>query len=140
MPVPSSIDARLYYRCALQRRDDARVLRKAGGTAGGAVYLAGYGVECILKALLLTNVPERQRSIVLQSFRGGKAHDYEWLRTQLRLNGVASFPSEINRSFLLVGDWTPELRYSPRAVEEDDADAFLTATEQIIHWADGRLY
>ena len=44
MAVPKSREARLFYRCAKQRFDDAAVLRKAEHTTG-AVYLAGYGVD-----------------------------------------------------------------------------------------------
>ena len=52
MAIPASIEARLYYRCAFQRHEDAQILLRADHTTG-AVYLAGYGVECILKALVL---------------------------------------------------------------------------------------
>ena len=42
----------------------------------GAVYLAGYSVECILKALIFSVVPLVQIEAVLGSFRGVRAHDY----------------------------------------------------------------
>ena len=61
MAVPGSSDARLYYRCAFQRYEESQVLIEAGYTTG-AVYLAGYGIECILKALVL-NVSTGRRSI-----------------------------------------------------------------------------
>ena len=53
MAVPASSEARLYYRCAFQRQEDAQILLRADRTTG-AVYLAGYGRECILKALVLS--------------------------------------------------------------------------------------
>ena len=48
-----------------------------------AVYLAGYGVECALKALLLSIVPVREQAAIIQTFRGTRAHDFLWLRRQL---------------------------------------------------------
>lgn len=58
MGVPKSKHARLFYRCALHRRDEAKILRKADPRTTGAVYLAGYSVECILKALILAAAPQ----------------------------------------------------------------------------------
>ncbi len=55
MALPRAAEARRYYRAAKQRYEDAQMLLEAGRTTG-AVYLAGYAVECILKALLLANV------------------------------------------------------------------------------------
>ena len=138
MAVPSDTNARLFYRCAFQRYEEAEVLLRTGYTTGG-VYLAGYAVECILKTLLLMAVPAGGREVTLSSFRGGRAHDFEWLRSQYRINGGAVFPAEVNRHFTLVSDWSTDLRYSPKSVREADAEAFLAASLAIINWADGRL-
>ena len=94
MAIPGSSDARLYYRCAFQRYEEAEVLLEADYTTG-AVYLAGYGIECILKALVLMSVAAGDRPETLKSFRGSKAHEYEWLRSLYLTNGGARFPREI---------------------------------------------
>ena len=138
MSIPGSSDARLYYRCAFQRYEEAEVLFRAEYTTG-AVYLAGYGIECILKALVLMAVPAAQRMDALRSFRGPKAHEYDWLRSQYLTSGGARFPREITQHFTLVNDWSTDLRYTPRSVREDEAEAFLAAAVAIIRWADGRL-
>lgn len=138
MAIPSSRDARLFYRCAYQRYEEAEVLLKAGYTTG-AVYLAGYGIECILKALVLMAVPARTRSDTLKSFRGGKAHEYEWLRSVYLMNGGTRFPRDITQHFTLVTDWSTDLRYTPRSVRADEAEAFLVAAVAIIQWADRSL-
>ena len=44
MAIPGYPEARLFYRCAFQRFDDAQVLLRADHTTG-AVYLAGYAVD-----------------------------------------------------------------------------------------------
>lgn len=138
MPIPDSIDARLFYRCAYQRYDDAKVLRNAEHTTG-AVYLAGYGVECILKALILNAVPSKRRKEILNSFRGAHAHDYNWLRDCYLANGGARFPPAVTRQFTLVNEWSTNLRYVPRTYRSDEADSFLVAVESIIQWAAERL-
>ena len=138
MATPRSSDARLFYRCAYQRFEEAEVLLMASYNTG-AVYLAGYGIECVLKSLVLSAVPAVDRSDTMKSFRGAKAHEYEWLRSLYLINGGARFPREINQHFTLVNDWSTELRYTPRKVPPEDAEAFVTSAATIIKWADGRL-
>lgn len=105
----------------------------------GAVYLAGYAIECILKALVLDAATDVKRAEVLSTFRGNLAHDYEWLRTRYLSSGGAAFPREVTRGFALVADWSTELRYVPRGISPKDADAFLKATETILDWAKERF-
>lgn len=138
MAIPASPEARLYYRCAFQRYEDAQILLSAARTTG-AVYLAGYGIECILKALVLSALAPAARAAMLDSFRGARAHDYEWLRALYLQNGGSRFPRETTRAFTLVNDWSTDLRYLPRTMKPDEAEGFLAAAENIIRWADGRL-
>ncbi len=138
MATPGSGDVRLFRRCAILRYEEAEVLFKADYTTG-AVYLAGYGIECILKALVLMSVAIGDRSGMLNSFRGRKAHEYEWLRSLYLVNGGARFPREINQHFTLVNDWSTDLRYTPRTVRTDEAEAFLASAVAIIQWANRRL-
>ncbi len=138
MPAKGFADAWLFRRSAILRYEESQILLKAGKTTG-AVYLSGYGIECILKALVLISTPAAKRSEMLQSFRGSKAHDYEWLRYLYRLNGGARFPRSINEHFTLVNDGSTDLRYNPSTVDEPDAEAFLKAREAIIAWAKGRF-
>lgn len=116
-------DSRLFTRCAVQRYEEAEVLQEAGYTTG-AVYLAGYSIECILKALLLASVRKADRSTVLKSFRGSKAHDYDWLRIEYLAVGGSLFPREIARHFALVNNWSTDLRYIPRFIRSDESSAF----------------
>ena len=138
MAIPHSRDARLFYRCAFQRYEEAQILVKAGKTTG-AVYLAGYGVECLLKALILEAVPASGRPDILKSFRGTKAHQYEWLHGIYSTNGGARWPAEMARHLTLVNDWSTELRNIPASVRPEDAEAFMHAAAAIMAWADGRL-
>jgi hypothetical protein len=52
MSTPRSVHAREFFRVALLRLEEAKVLmRPEFDMRGGAVYLAGYAVECMLKAV-----------------------------------------------------------------------------------------
>jgi hypothetical protein len=139
MELDMNANARLFYRCGLQRLDEARILRKADQLTTGAVYLAGYCVECMLKALILNELTNAEQTNMLKSFRGGKAHDFEWLREQYRRKNAAPFPSAITRSFVLVNDWSTALRYLPKNMKTGEIDAFLRAADDIKKWAAGRL-
>src|SRR5258708_2709251 len=86
MPKPRSAEAKPFYRASIQRIEDARVLLENRRTTG-AVYLAGYGVECILKVLLLEPTPKTRRAGVLTLFRGQLAHNFDWLKHELNLTG-----------------------------------------------------
>src|SRR4051794_29942912 len=138
MATPRSKESRLFYRCAQQRYGEAEILLEAGHPTG-AVYLAGYGIECMLKALVLSLVPPARSSAVLRSFRGSRAHDFNWLRFQYRLHGGAAFPREVNQHFLLADEWSTDLRYSPMTLRQDKAEAFIDAAKAILRWGDGRL-
>lgn len=138
MATPKTSEARRFFRCALQRRTEADVLFDAGYHTG-AVYLAGYGVECILKALLLSITPHSQVQGVLALFRGGKAHDYNQLWVWYRSRGGPPAPTAINREFGLVQEWSTDLRYSTDAWRREDADRFLGAARAIMEWARGRM-
>ena len=138
MGLPKAREAQPFFRSAKQRVEDADYLLEAGRTTG-AIYLAGYGVECILKALILNGVAKTKRAEIIATFRGAKAHDFDLLEKQYRNNGGASFPPKIRENFVLVGTWSTDFRYRPGTKEAKDAKEFLEAVAAIIEWADGRM-
>lgn len=141
MALPAFAEARVFYQIAKQRFEDARFLLDPGvNRTTAAVYLAGYGVECILKALVLSAIAnERRRQQMRDSFTGRKAHDFGWLKKQYIDRGGAAFPTDIARNFAMVNTWTTDMRYKPGTTKRKDAEAFFGAAEKIITWADGRL-
>jgi HEPN domain-containing protein len=138
MAIPSQKESRLFYRCAKQRYEEAEILLEAGHPTG-AVYLAGYGIECMLKALVLSAVPPGQVDLVLRGFRGNRAHEYEWLRGEYRVRSQASFPKHINQCFSRVDTWSTDLRYEPGNLRMRDAEVFMETARELIRWIDGRL-
>ena len=138
MALPHVSEARPFYQSAKQRFEDAEFLLEAERTTG-AIFLAGYSVECMLKALILSVVPPDRRSEMLDSFRGARAHDYDWLKAKYFENGGPPFPSSVSKSFSLVDTWRTDLRYKSGMSKRGDAESFLTAAKEIMDWADGRL-
>ena len=138
MAMPSSSSARLFYRAAKQRFEDAEFLLDLGRTTA-AVYLAGYSVECVLKSLVLASVPRRREAETMGLFRGARAHDYDWLWHLYAARKGAARPMEIVTHFARVNAWSTDMRYSPGTVALRDAVAFVKSAFEIIQWADERL-
>lgn len=138
MAVPSSVNARLFYRVANQRFEDAEFLLIAQRTTA-AVYLAGYSVECILKAMVLNSVPQYQEENILVEIRGARAHDYGWLRWLYFDHGGPNLPATLVPHFARVNTWSTDMRYVPGAISFRDARAFVDSAENILAWGDGRL-
>lgn len=130
--------ARSFYRAAQERIDDAELLLDLRRTTG-AVYLAGYGVECMLKALILDAAPEARQGAVLDQFRGARAHSCHWLLELYAGLGGAQMPLTIAGSFARVNSWSTEMRYMPATIPMQRARAFRDAALEVMNWADGRL-
>jgi hypothetical protein len=137
MPSTGPDEVRRFSDVAKQRYDDARFLLGHRNTA--AIYLAGYAVECVLKALWLSRVPPRGRAKQVESFRGEKGHDLEWLKVQYLRRGGEAFPPAIAKAFGRVKSWGTHLRYNPGAAKARNAVEFLRAVEELIEWANERL-
>jgi hypothetical protein len=138
MGLPHLPEARLYYRAGKQRFDDAQLLLREGRTTGG-VYLAGYTVECLLKALVLASVAAGLRQQLFREFRGSRAHDIEWLGALYRRHVGAAVPRDITRHLSRVASWSTDLRYATGLVKRREADEFLDAVIAVAAWADGRM-
>ncbi|MBW3540058.1 MAG: HEPN domain-containing protein [Planctomycetes bacterium] len=139
MGLPKVSEARPFYRAGKQRFEDARLLLDKAGRTTGAIYLAGYGIECLLKALVLSVVPAHERAAMVADFRGARAHNYDWLRSRYFGFGGSPFPREIAKSFALLNTWDTEWRYRSGTAPVRQAERFLQTAEQFIVWADGRL-
>lgn len=105
----------------------------------GAVYLAGYGIESMLKALIVSSVPRSQEPQVLTLFRGTQAHDYEWLLRLYREKGKLVPPPHLRTHFSHVTMWTTSIRYRPETIDEATASAFFQSADAIMRWIEGRL-
>jgi HEPN domain-containing protein len=138
MGLPRAAEARPYYRAARQRFDDAQLLLAAQRTTG-AVYLAGYTVECFLKALVLSSAAVGLRRELLREFRGTRAHSIEWLGALYRRQTHGTIPREVRRHLARVASWSTDLRYVAGTLKQREADEFMESVVAISNWADGRM-
>jgi HEPN domain len=136
--LPRALEAQPFYRAGRNRYDDAELLFHQKRYTG-AVYLAGYGVECMLKALILSVVPKAGRTAMVSNFRGRKAHDYEWLKWQLSKYWKGGTPAELSTHFSHVKVWSTDIRYDSTMFRYSHAKMFLDSAAEIIKWIDGRL-
>jgi HEPN domain-containing protein len=127
-----SQDVRRFKLAALQRFEDAQILFD-NNRATGAVYLAGYAVECFLKAVLLDRTPRSKQQAVWNSFRGKAGHNLDSLQYAVGRVGV-SLPPGLLRHFLKVSSWTTDLRYYAGSKKRDDARDFLQSAAQLLEW------
>lgn len=124
MSQPHASLPRRFYRASLQRFEEAELLFD-NSYYMGATYLAGYAVECILKALILNSVPSSHQSDVAREFRGQRAHDFQWLRRRYAQTQAPGITEDIRRRLLYVSTWETALRYEPRKGKATDAQQFL---------------
>lgn len=102
------------------RVEEARVLL-AAGLGSGADYLAGYAVECALKAFIVRRTLAgdfSREQLVLDSY----THDIEKLVTftEMRADRDVDIRVDPNRkdNWGLVGTWTESARYNIRSIDK----------------------
>ena len=129
------------------RMDDARALLTAVRWRG-AMYMAGYSIECLLKTKLMRMYEcrhlrelqeELQRRGVLSAQTSIFTHQLEPL---LRLAGGLERlrqSEEHWRLFNLVNRWVPAWRYTADLSNADDAADFLTAVNRISKWIENNI-
>jgi HEPN domain-containing protein len=118
------------------RYKDAQALLKAKRW-GGAIYLGGYAVECLLKARIL----KRKAS-------GDLPREY-WHHDLLRLMDVSGVAWEIklpknsalqDQMLLITGTWDVTMRYgSTQFTNRHEAQSFLEAVRKVRRWLQDSL-
>src|SRR5580704_7321832 len=136
MAKPKAKESQRFWRVAVQHIGDAQMLFRNGSKTGAATYLAGYAIECGLKALLLANCPPSKVKELLLSFTGSKAHDFDWLRQQLRQRQI-EVATHMLEHLRKVGSWSVALRYDPTEWDPRDTEVFLASTVAILDWVKG---
>ena len=127
---------REFLRAGKQRFTAANALFHSGLHLE-AIYLAGYTIECSLKAVILQHGPKsKQGEVTEQITRGTKAHNYESLLSLLKKSGVnmpEDLVSHVRRALTL---WSPDLRYQTGRKPVQEVMAMFEATRLILEWAE----
>ncbi len=137
---------------AERRLGDARFLQKSGlnARANGAMYLAGFVVECLLKANLLEehpwlqsagSPPERsgnERALWFLCYRwhdlGGMLERLPRLTERLAAAGQRGQTRVLQSLKSICAQWTIQARYSPQMATLQDADQFISQIEEVQSW------
>jgi hypothetical protein len=114
----------------------------------GAMYLCGYGVECLFKAYMIAQHPPLNRlSDVLFELRkadpnvrdicGVAGHDLSYLLT---LTGLET-RMDIGRKIQMgqCAKWRSSWRYSAEPAREDDAKAMVQAARSLVTWINSQI-
>lgn len=136
----SAPEVRRFTRAANAHCEAARQLladcpqRSSSALAHEVIYLAGYVVECALKALLLTNTPRKKHEELVQRFKDKLKHNLELLKSELSQRGV-ELPGEHKENLKRVRSvWSSEMRYDIQMRRREDAERVFDAAEEIFDW------
>lgn len=127
-----------FQELAAVRLKEARVLLRAG-CYEGAYYLAGYAVECALKACIAKRT-ERHDFPDKKRVNASYTHDMEELLILVGLRramveAAATHP-ELNKNWKIVRNWNEESRYDrpSREEAEDLLDALDDGNHGVPRW------
>ncbi len=131
-------------KAGIHRRDDAHALLNAARWRG-AMYMAGYSVECLLKAKLMrmygcSNLRDLEEELQRRGLLAEQAtiftHQLEILiRLANGMDRLRQHP-QLWPLFNIVNRWIPAWRYNPDLSNHDDAADYLGAVDSIRHWID----
>ncbi|HET6401435.1 MAG TPA: hypothetical protein VFH95_08560 [Candidatus Kapabacteria bacterium] len=106
---------------ATEHLDDARALLGAQRFAG-AIYLAGYAVECALKFRICDTLGWEEFPLT-KEHRALKSHDLNFL---LSFTGkLEEIKRKYSIAWQIVEKWNPEMRYNRRSTISAEALDFL---------------
>ncbi len=114
-----------------------------------AKYLAGYVVECILKAYIISRIPgamtlhtacERmqEHGMDVSNLSSSKGHNILFLLSLTDLEGN-QLPETIKHSLGICSRWKSTWRYSSEQVKHVDAVSFVTSAEKIYQFVRNRI-
>jgi hypothetical protein len=129
---------RVQLGASRRRREDAEALHGAGRWAG-AVYLAGYAIECSLKALICYNESKNSFRETRIFQRGGHGNILHSLTLLLGETSALQRAIMLDRTNKYKDAWKTitslwqkdELRYWDRLGSEDDCRRFIDAVKLI---------
>lgn len=123
-----------FWRAASQRLHAANLLIDSGIFLD-AVYLAGYVVECALKALIFQRTPAARRREVCQELTSRRrSHNFDVLSGSLRAMGYPPPPKVMGFLDSLNDEWRTDLRYAAALIPESEAEEFLERMTAVYEW------
>jgi len=140
------------WRAVAERRyGDARCLLESGDAerANGAIYMAGFAVECLMKALLVERHPNLSRPLDPATLSSSDREVFEALYRH-ELDDMLGFLPELEKKLSAISirsgqpawralndlceEWTVYVRYSPANAKLDRARIYLDTVEEVKKW------
>lgn len=126
------------YNAAGHRIDAAETLEDSHPL--DCLYLAGYGIECSLKALVLARTPTAERQQTYdKEFRGSFAHDFEWLHNKLSTLKSPLPKDQLKRLRKARLIWNVDLRYESKRPKASELDEVLDFAKTFWKWTKEQL-
>ena len=130
-------------RLSRLRIQEARILVRAGAFQG-AYYLAGYAVECALKACIARqfnrhDIPDRKLVNDVYTHDVDKLLDLAGLRPALRHDATANPALQTNWN--VTKDWKETVRYNPGITAQEAQDLYSACTARrhgVLRWLRNR--
>jgi HEPN domain-containing protein len=133
--MPTS--SRDFQRAALQRLTTAEFLLENRYNLD-AMYLAGYTIECTLKALILDRTDQVSKAETLRKISSGKKmHKSDLLGGLLKDLGCP-IPLHLVKK-LRRSTWSTALRYEVGRSDTGETRAFLKTAKAIYNWVESKL-
>jgi hypothetical protein len=127
-----------FLKVALQRLTAAEEIVGALRLTLEGQYIAGYSVECSLKALILETTAQHDRANVLEQLtHGSKHHRPEVLLDRLRERGVILTIELAKRMRRF--DWTTDLRYETGRKDTGETNGLLRTARPIYDWVEEQI-
>ncbi len=130
-------------KAGLKRLKDAKRLRNQSGWRG-SMYLAGYYVECKLKARLMEmydiwTLEELERKLYQRTGKPIKAftHSIEVLMTHT--GALNRMDNTARRSFTKCNQWRTDWRYDPSNGSRHECETFIEAVEILGNFIDRNI-
>lgn len=134
-------------KASRHRMEDALALLNAARWRG-AMYIAGYAIECLLKTKLMQMYncrhlreleDELQRQGVLSIHGTVFTHQLEALLKLAQGLDRLQQNKSLWRTFNTVNRWVPAWRYTANPASHEDAYDFINAVEGILHWIENNI-
>ncbi len=134
-------------KASKHRLDDARALLIQQRWRG-AMYMAGYSIECLLKTTLMRrfdcrHLRELEEELQARRLLAARAtiftHQLELLLGLTDATERLRQNEEHWRLFNMVNRWVPAWRYTANLSSPDDANDFVAAVEKLVHWIENNV-
>ena len=119
------------------RADEARILL-SNGKPQGAYYLAGYAVECALKACIAKKMKRSQFPPGIEYARQAYSHKLQELAKLAGLDSQLDKDTKLNQAFATnwntVKDWTERSRYQSGGLNGKDMYNAVMGKDGVLPW------